>query len=110
MCSPTCLALYSLSVVLFLLFAFALLTTQPFFVNGIEDVDLAKDNALGAALVFSVLFLASLGMMLWGGSGGGGDNGENYNYSRLNINLEYPPSNNDDDDRDYHLTSSVACS
>jgi hypothetical protein len=37
-----------------------LLTAQPFFVNGIEDYDVAKNNALGACGCFAVTLIYSL--------------------------------------------------
>jgi hypothetical protein len=37
-----------------------LLTKQPFYINGIEDVELAKDNAFGAMGLFAVTLLYSI--------------------------------------------------
>jgi hypothetical protein len=37
-----------------------LLTKQPFYINGIDDVDKAKDNALGAMGLFAVTLIYSI--------------------------------------------------
>jgi len=65
MCSSKCVALYSCTGVLFLLFVLTLLNTQPFFINGLDDVDSAKRSAGGAAIMFAVLFLMSVATMRW---------------------------------------------
>jgi hypothetical protein len=43
------------------LFVGVLLSTQPFFLTGIEDEEKAKGSAFGAAGTFAVTFFASLG-------------------------------------------------
>ena len=65
MCWSKCVALYSCTGVLFLLFVLTLLNTQPFFVNGLDNVDSAKRSAGGAAIMFAVLFLMSVASMRW---------------------------------------------
>ena len=111
MCSARCVALYSITGVLFLLFVYTLLSTQPFFLGpGVENVDHAKSSALGAMFLFLGMFVVSM-VGIWrsgreyamdgmsssdygggndrrGGSGRVGD----YEYSRLNANLDYQPS------------------
>jgi len=37
-----------------------MLTNQPFYISGIDDVDTARDNAFGAMIVFAVTFFLSL--------------------------------------------------
>ena len=96
MCSFNCCAIYSATGVLFLLFVYTLLSTQPFFVNGVENVDSAKASALGAVVLFVVLFFISVagifrssrnhvaeeGMMIFNGRSSNSNRG-------LNINLDY---------------------
>lgn len=65
MCSSKCVAMYSSTGVLFLLFVLTLLNTQPFFVIGVDNVESAKRSAGGAAIMFAVLFLLSLASMRW---------------------------------------------
>ena len=37
-----------------------MLTYQPFYIKGVEDINLARDNAFGAMIFFIVLFVTSL--------------------------------------------------
>lgn len=64
MCSPAACSLYSFTGILFLLFVYTLLSTQSFFIRGIDDVNDAKKSALGGMLLFVASFLASLGWLL----------------------------------------------
>ncbi|KAL7524408.1 hypothetical protein ACHAWF_000937 [Thalassiosira exigua] len=101
MCTPPRCALYSLTGLLFLLFVYSLLTFQPSFVKGVEDLDRAKESALGCAILFAALFALSLAGIAWkrradgrGGEedeweeGAGGRDGRG-RYRRLNANLNY---------------------
>ena len=96
MCSTRCTAIYSLSGILFLLFVYTLLSTQPFFVTGINDIDAAKSSALGAVLVlvFVILFITSL-VGICKGRGRRNNNDDEILYDRLNINLNYQMSGDD---------------
>ena len=65
-CSPHCCAIFSFTGVLFLLFVYVLLLTQPFYViqgGGVDEVDRAKTNALGAMGLYAVLFLISMALI-----------------------------------------------
>mmetsp|Transcript_6295 Transcript_6295/g.12745 ORF Transcript_6295/g.12745 Transcript_6295/m.12745 type:complete len:104 (-) Transcript_6295:568-879(-) len=53
-------AFYSFTGILFTLFVGTLLSTQPEFVTGIEDVSEAKSNAFGAMGMFIATFALSL--------------------------------------------------
>eukprot|EP00804_Cyclotella_cryptica_P031024 CCRYP_013594-RA/>CCRYP_013594-RA protein AED:0.43 eAED:0.43 QI:534/1/1/1/1/1/2/298/103 len=53
-------AFYSFTGILFTLFVGVLLTTQPEFITGIEDVKEAKSNAFGAMGMFLGTFALSL--------------------------------------------------
>ena len=81
MCTPTISSLYFLSGFLFLLLVYTLLSTQPFFIGGIDDVDSAKKSALGGMALFAVCLTASLAWMYKssrvprGQSDGGGTGG-----------------------------------
>lgn len=71
-----------------MLFVYVMLETQPFFITGIEDVEAAQQNALGAMLTFVVTFAISL-FFIWKSNGseveydGAGDD-----KNRLNIDLK----------------------
>ena len=65
MCSPKQCTLYSLSGILFLLFVYILLSTQPFYTIGgdgakNDSVDKMKSSALGGMIVFGFLFVISI--------------------------------------------------
>mmetsp|Transcript_22918 Transcript_22918/g.39212 ORF Transcript_22918/g.39212 Transcript_22918/m.39212 type:complete len:102 (+) Transcript_22918:136-441(+) len=53
-------AMYSFTGLLFTLFVGILLSTQPEFITGIEDVSLAKSNAFGAMGMFVATFALSV--------------------------------------------------
>merc|ERR1712151_435386 len=55
-----CCAGYSAVGALFMLFVGVMLSTQPFYIGGIEDVGSAKVNAYGAMILFCVVFAASI--------------------------------------------------
>lgn len=69
-------------------FVYVMLSSQPFFIVGIEDVAAAQQNAFGALLTFVATFVISL-FFIWKN---GGDEieydvaGDNNN--RLNIDLK----------------------
>eukprot|EP00581_Thalassiosira_minuscula_P009831 CAMPEP_0183704032 /NCGR_PEP_ID=MMETSP0737-20130205/1521_1 /TAXON_ID=385413 /ORGANISM="Thalassiosira miniscula, Strain CCMP1093" /LENGTH=107 /DNA_ID=CAMNT_0025930843 /DNA_START=108 /DNA_END=431 /DNA_ORIENTATION=- len=104
-CSANCCAIYLGSGILFLLFVYTLLSTQPFFITGIDNVEHAKSSALGALIFFVVLFTISLGLILRRRtkerSRGGGDDMDGYSYSRLNVNLDYQMSAGSSSDAQY---------
>ena len=87
MCSIKCTAIYSFTGILFLLFVYTLLSTQPFFITGINDVNVAKTSALGALGAFVGMFIISIvgicrsSRHVLRGS-----------YNRLNVNLDYQMS------------------
>jgi len=65
MCTPKVFSLYSVTGTLFLLFVYTLLSTQPFFIRGINDVERAKQSALGGMMFFVFSLLGSLSLLLW---------------------------------------------
>ncbi|KAL7464059.1 hypothetical protein ACHAXS_004404 [Conticribra weissflogii] len=67
-----------------------MLSTQPFFIKGVDDVDQARSNAFGAMLTFVVTFVVSVLAMMRGSSaeeGGSGIDVGKEGYSKLNIDL-----------------------
>mmetsp|Transcript_28861 Transcript_28861/g.48048 ORF Transcript_28861/g.48048 Transcript_28861/m.48048 type:complete len:103 (+) Transcript_28861:137-445(+) len=54
-----CCAAYSIVGAIFTLWVGVMLTTQPFFVGGIEDVDNAQKSAYGACFMFLFTFVVS---------------------------------------------------
>lgn len=65
-----------------------MLGSQPFFITGIDDVDAAQKNALGALLTFAATFALSL-FFVW--KNGGDDieyDGTGGDSNRLNIDLK----------------------
>lgn len=73
-----------------MLFVWIMLSTQPFFITGIEDVSLAKSNAFGALLTFCVTFAISVALIIRGKDNSSGreyDTAED-DYNRLNIDLK----------------------
>jgi len=66
MLSPTCCGFYSATGMIFMLFVWVMLTAQPFFITGIEDVSLARSNAFGALLTFCATFAISVGLIIRG--------------------------------------------
>ena len=89
MLSPHCCGFYSATGIIFMLFVCIMLSTQPFFITGIEDVSLAKSNAFGALMTFCVTFAISVALIIRGkdGSGREYDTAED-DYNRLNIDLK----------------------
>lgn len=89
MLSPHCCGFYSATGMIFMLFVWIMLSTQPFFITGIEDVSLAKSNAFGALMTFCVTFAISVALIIRGkdGSGREYDTAED-DYNRLNIDLK----------------------
>lgn len=80
--------------VIFLAFVRTLLTTQPFFVVGIDDVEDAKSNASIASHAFVASFVASIGIIAWRGcwSRRAVEEGMVHEYSRINADLDYQMS------------------
>eukprot|EP00578_Thalassiosira_sp_NH16_P004617 CAMPEP_0181130184 /NCGR_PEP_ID=MMETSP1071-20121207/29724_1 /TAXON_ID=35127 /ORGANISM="Thalassiosira sp., Strain NH16" /LENGTH=105 /DNA_ID=CAMNT_0023216229 /DNA_START=204 /DNA_END=521 /DNA_ORIENTATION=- len=88
MLNPHCCGFYSVTGILFMLFVWIMLTTQPFFITGIEDVEQARTNAMGAMITFGVTFAISAVMIMRdAGSGREYDTGDD-DYNRLNIDLK----------------------
>mmetsp|Transcript_37086 Transcript_37086/g.66806 ORF Transcript_37086/g.66806 Transcript_37086/m.66806 type:complete len:100 (+) Transcript_37086:299-598(+) len=87
MLSPHCCGFYSATGIIFMLFVWIMLTTQPFFITGIDDVELARSNAFGAMITFSVTFaISAIMIMREKGSGREYDTGDE-DFNRLNIDL-----------------------
>ena len=89
MLSPHCCGFYSATGIIFMLFVWIMLSTQPFFITGIEDVSLAKSNAFAALMTFCVTFAISVALIIRAkdGSGREYDTAED-DYNRLNIDLK----------------------
>lgn len=64
LCLSQCCALYSAVGIMFTTWVGIMLTYQPFFVGGIDDVDTSKTSAFGAAGVFFFTFVLSIGYLL----------------------------------------------
>ena len=112
MCSSHCLTIYLLTGTLFLTFIYTLLSTQPFFISGInaDNIDQVKTSALGALILFGVLFVLSIVGIVRNASGylseevRDGNDGRGGYRNLINANLDYqmaPPS------RDNSAASSV---
>ena len=67
MCTPQALTLYSLTGTLFLLLVYTLLSTQPFFIRGINDenIEQTKASAFGALMLFMASMVLSSMVLLW---------------------------------------------
>ena len=67
MCTPKALTLYSLTGTLFLLLVYTLLSTQPFFIRGINDenIEQTKSSAFGALMLFTASMVLSSMVLLW---------------------------------------------
>ena len=89
MCSTKCTAIYSFTGIAFLLFVYTLLSTQPFFITGINDVNVAKTSALGALGAFVGMFIISIVGICRSSRHSSSDRGS---YNRLNVNLDYQMS------------------
>uniref|UniRef100_A0A6T7ISQ1 Uncharacterized protein n=1 Tax=Attheya septentrionalis TaxID=420275 RepID=A0A6T7ISQ1_9STRA len=76
-CSNFC-AYYSVIGALFMFLVATLISKQPFYIGGLEDVDLCKSSAVGAMGMFLFTFVASVAHICY----------EKANpYSRTNTNL-----------------------
>mmetsp|Transcript_16657 Transcript_16657/g.35992 ORF Transcript_16657/g.35992 Transcript_16657/m.35992 type:complete len:106 (+) Transcript_16657:231-548(+) len=89
MISSHCCGFYSLTGILFMTYVYIMLTIQPEFITGIDDVEQARSNAFGAMMTFCVTFAISavLVMRQKGGAGREYDTGDD-DYNRLNIDLK----------------------
>ena len=93
MCSTKCVAIYSFTGIIFLLFVYTLLSTQPFFITGINDVNVAKTSALGALGLFALMFIISIvGICRSSRHVLDSDIIDRGSYNRLNVNLDYQMS------------------
>jgi len=93
MCSTKCTAIYSFTGIAFLLFVYTLLSTQPFFIAGINDVNVAKTSALGALGAFVGMFIISIvGICRSSRHVLSSDVIDRGSYNRLNVNLDYQMS------------------
>ena len=94
MCSTKCVAIYSFSGILFLLFVYTLLSTQPFFITGINDVNVAKTSALGGLGLFVGMFIISIVGISRSSRHvlSSSDVIDRGAYNRLNVNLDYQMS------------------
>ena len=88
MLSPHCCGFYSATGMIFMTFVYIMLSTQPFFITGIDDVEEARHNAFGALLTFCGTFAISA-LLIMKDKGGGReyDTGDD-DYNRLNIDLK----------------------
>mmetsp|Transcript_13770 Transcript_13770/g.20526 ORF Transcript_13770/g.20526 Transcript_13770/m.20526 type:complete len:113 (-) Transcript_13770:297-635(-) len=64
MLSPTCCSFYSFTGIIFMLFVYIMLATQPFFITGLPDIDLARKNAFGALMTFCTTFALSVFLIM----------------------------------------------
>jgi len=87
-CSPHCCGFYSASGMLFMLFVWTMLTFQPFYVSGIENHEIARTNAFGAMITFSVTFVLSAAMIMKGKRNEPDYDTANEDFNRLNIDLK----------------------
>lgn len=87
MFSPHCCGFYSATGLVFMAFVHAMLSSQPFFISGIEDVDEAKSSAMGALLTFAALFAICVAMIAKGKGAGPEYDTSGEDYNRLNIDL-----------------------
>ena len=93
MCSTKCTAIYSLTGIIFLIFVYTLLSTQPFFITGINDINIAKTSALGALGAFALMFIISIvGICRSSRHVLSSDVIDRGPYNRLNVNLDYQMS------------------
>mmetsp|Transcript_21168 Transcript_21168/g.44250 ORF Transcript_21168/g.44250 Transcript_21168/m.44250 type:complete len:105 (-) Transcript_21168:342-656(-) len=58
--SASCCAFYSATGIVFTGWVGMMLVKQPFFIGGIEDVDVAKSSAFGASGMFLFTFVVSI--------------------------------------------------
>ena len=66
MCTPQHLTLFSITGTLFLLFIYTLLTTQSFYIRGVNSSNVEKltSNAFGGMIVFAILSVVC-GLKWW---------------------------------------------
>jgi len=55
-----CCALYSFTGIIFTAFVGSMIKHQPLFIKGIDDIELAKENAYGAMGMFMFIFCSSV--------------------------------------------------
>ncbi len=72
MLSPTCCSFYSFTGIIFMLFVYIMLATQPFFITGLPDIDLARKNAFGALMTFCTTFALSVFLIVKNDKAAGG--------------------------------------
>ena len=92
MCSTKCIAIYSFTGIIFLLFVYTLLSTQPFFITGINDINVAKTSALGALGAFVGMFIISIVGICRSSRHVLSSALDRGAYNRLNVNLDYQMS------------------
>lgn len=89
MISPHCCGFYSMTGIIFMSYVYIMLSTQPFFISGIDDVEVARSNAFAAGLTFCVTFAISVvGIMRQKGAVGREYDTGDDDYNRLNIDLK----------------------
>jgi hypothetical protein len=90
MFSPHCCGFYSFTGMVFMSFVYAILSTQPFLVSGIDEPDEARENALGALITFAALFGVCVFLIHRNKNVEGGREYDSApdNYNRLNIDLK----------------------
>jgi len=73
MCTPQHLTLFSITGTLFLLFIYTLLTTQSFYIRGVNSSNVEKltSNAFGGMIVFAILSIVC-GLKWWSVAKSGG--------------------------------------
>lgn len=67
-------ARYSVIGMLFMVMVSMMLTYQPFFIGGIEDLEQARSNAYGGAGTFLCIFVLSVVYLVFDALRGGGNN------------------------------------
>lgn len=97
MFSPHCCGFYSFTGMIFMSFVYAILSTQPFFVTGIDEPEEARTNALGALITFGVLFCMCVVLIYKNNNAEKKRRGysdaasDEDDHNRLNIDLTYEP-------------------
>jgi hypothetical protein len=71
-----------------MLFVWTMLTLQPFYVTGIEDIDIARANVFGAMMTFCATFAISAVMIMKGKGSGPEYDTADEDFNRLNIDLK----------------------
>jgi hypothetical protein len=88
MFSPHCCGFYSFTGMIFMSFVYAMLSTQPFFVTGIDEPEEAQSNALGALITFGVFFGVCVFLIHKNKKTGLAYDTAADDYNRLNIDLK----------------------